>query len=303
VALSDVGDIVAHTTRNWVRVHSVEKAQDISSYGVETQHKLAVHPSNQWLVFSKTGIELARIGEKTWRSLFLGGQSTLHHELMEKMSTIDLDQHRRTMKTAVEQMISGMASRNPPPSEEEIAAARSQLEANMAEILGQFERSQSGQPSSPPQSNEAVMCIGFTHDGNYLWCGTQNGLRVFEWNEVLASDVDMPAPKFRQDLGISDQWGNVQGYIYAVVEEPDGTGLVFGGITGAIYRLDLRNWTAAELLTLPEPAAVCALALTPDGKFLGTISTPSLRNRDQNDHRAIWQIWSYDRLRAAPTPS
>jgi hypothetical protein len=166
----------------------------------------------------------------------------------------------------------------------------------------------------PPMGKESVTSVGFSRDGKWLWCGTTNGLRVYDWTTVTGTTgTDMPAARFRftppDEPPIKlTPYGDIDvpKFIRAIVEEPDAKGILFGGSNSRLYRLDLSTGATRELIRLPgETTSVEQLAISPDGKTLGVavhtvFLSPYFRNAGQ---RWAWQIWSYPGLRALPAGS
>lgn len=158
-----------------------------------------------------------------------------------------------------------------------------------------------------PMSREIVECAGFSRDGKWLWCGTNSGLRVYDWNAVTrTSGTDMPTPVFSftppNDPPIKVTpfaYLNAQKTIEAIVEENDGKGILFGGHSGRLYRLDLKTGKTRELIRLPgEMTTIRQIVMSADGKTIGlgvhTIFVANFRRPD--GRRWAWQIWSYPRL-------
>jgi hypothetical protein len=185
------------------------------------------------------------------------------------------------------------------------AADRSNQGADVEELIErmrrQFERTFEDQkdgllglhegstPVIPPQAVEQVGAAGFSRDGRWLWCGTSAGLRVYDWASVprdAGSELSNP------------HWTFSAGYTYAMAEEVDAAGRVFGGLSGTLYRLDLTTGQSRELLKLPGDVSIVALTMSADGQSLGisTQTRPNVEAR-HSDEKWGWQIWSYPRLR------
>lgn len=173
------------------------------------------------------------------------------------------------------------------------------LTAFFADLRGQVAEADLPQ-QVPPRGNETVMCLGLSRDGRWLWCGTDKGLRVYEWPAVLAAAGDgMPPPAWAHDAARENEFGVRYGLVYAAAGEPDGRGVVFGGYAGKVFRMDLATGDVWEVLSPPEDAAIVGLALSRDGRALGVVTRPWLvsRQRVPGDVRATWQVWAY------PVPS
>ena len=148
-----------------------------------------------------------------------------------------------------------------------------------------------GTPVSSTQAIGKVFAVGFSRDGRWLWCGTSEGLRVYDWASV---------PREAGSELIDPHWADFAANTYAVAEEVDSAGLVFGGISGTLYRLDLTTGQTRELLQLPGDVSIYLLTMSADGQSLGisTRNRPNVKAR-QKDKKWGWQIWSYPRLRDA----
>ena len=154
--------------------------------------------------------------------------------------------------------------------------------------------------SKEQRGPETCFCVGFDDAARWLWVGTEVGLRVYEWSAlttpkdgeqlIAVRTFDLPASR-RADGRVS-----TTGYVYAGVSEPNGTGVVFGGLTGELFRMDLANGEVRRLMALLEGGTICRLAISPDGTTLGVCS--SVRDRHGMTVRSTWEIWDYNRLLA-----
>jgi hypothetical protein len=166
----------------------------------------------------------------------------------------------------------------------------------------------------PPRGNEIVSVASFSRDGRWLWCGTDRGFRVYDWNHVpRESDAEMTAPTWVFDAGarplipVTPQailFGMRR--IYSVSEEHDGRGVVFAGDSGCVYRLDLKTGQTRQLIEFTgDNTQVHGLQMSTDGKTLGvatrTFSFSVLtRRKVMYGERWTWHIWSYPRLLESP---
>jgi hypothetical protein len=147
-------------------------------------------------------------------------------------------------------------------------------------------------------SQEAPMFVRFTNDGEWLCCGTDNGFRVYSWSAVVATDgEDMPEARWRHDMeGLVDRFPT--GYVFAIVPETSGSGVLFGGLIGQLFRMDLESGDVRCLLTLPEQASINQLVMSRDGEALGIVSCRHSLDPDHRycDRGTWWSIWSYPKL-------
>jgi hypothetical protein len=315
VALSPDGKLLAHASRKEIVVTQIDGRERLAAWATEaTPQDLSFHPSGDWLVASGNTFGLLAIREpEPWRELYVGGKSNLHlinsAIFQERMREIDLDEVEKKQKASLDATIARMlkaagASKQPVLSQQQIDAMKREMEKSLAEMTSRFREMKEGKSlPTPPQAREHVMCAGFSRDGQWLWCGTNVGLRVYEWSAVpRTAGADMPAPKWTFEL--PGATGVNQGkYVYAIAEERDAPAIVFGGITGRLYRLDLVTGESRELLNLDKDTWVLDLQISTDGMTLGISSrtVPSAGKRPNwKDERGVWSVWSYPRLKDAP---
>src|SRR5207248_4615973 len=113
----------------------------------------------------------------------------------------------------------------------------------LAEVRAKFENLKAGKIPPPRQANENVMCAGFTRDGKHLWCGTDLGLRVYDWAAVQAAPANdaMPKPIFSYSPISAKASGTSDSLVYAAVEVPGKNALLFGGYAEKICQMDLTS--------------------------------------------------------------
>lgn len=151
--------------------------------------------------------------------------------------------------------------------------------------------------TKPIAGNESVTCLAFSVDGQRLWCGTAYGLRGYDWSTVVSTIGDeMPQPRWRHDITeTSGEFGLPRGYIYAIVEKLGGKAVIFGGLNGSIYKMNLESGETAVLIQQPEESAILDIVLSVDQLALGVVSKTGLLGNPSKDD-AFWKIWSYAKL-------
>jgi WD40 repeat protein len=141
-------------------------------------------------------------------------------------------------------------------------------------------------------------CIGFSRDGRLFWCGTNVGLRIYEW-ESLANGTSRKA---RWLIKLHDQLPSFwQKQVTAIAEESDGSGIVFGTFAGNLARFDLHTGELFKLAAMPNGGCVETALFSVDGKALAVYSDHSTRNgpRSMPKHTRSWEILDYLKLRDA----
>ena len=168
-----------------------------------------------------------------------------------------------------------------------------------------------------PQPSEQPCRVLFSQNGRLLFCVTDKGLRIFDWEPLLASAEESPAPRFRLDLetpdfdasawkgaGIAEAWKKhdrlrQQKKIFALAEDPRRNLLLFGTGGGKIGAVDLETGSDRTLLTIPGEMMVSDMGLSTDGAVLYTKLRPaSVEVGLKNRSRLL--LWDYDRLTLRP---
>ena len=154
-------------------------------------------------------------------------------------------------------------------------------------------------PPPTRESVEAVRAFGFSRDGRWVWCGTDDGLRVFDRATLPLADGPMPAPRYRFDL--PPTLPPAPTAIHAIEEDPSADAVLFGGGGGRVYRMDLETGDVVRLLvTPPGGCGVVDLALSADRSALAVAShrqRQPTRTRPAAFVLAV-DLWDYQRLLA-----
>lgn len=137
------------------------------------------------------------------------------------------------------------------------------------------------------QSAERVSELMFSADGNYLFCATASGLRIYDWRKFLAEGEDLFWPEFSYDAS----------YTYALAEDFENKLLFFGGIEGKLRAMSLETGKVVDLMQMPDDLSIISLGLSRDQKSLGCMVRQGLRKFERRGPRDMWlQIWNYEWL-------
>jgi hypothetical protein len=231
-------------------------------------HRLAVHPSGEWVAGTTGNLSLASLSE-TPRvvQVHVGGS----RQIPEK--------HRAAI---IERLESSMDSRN-------AKATRQQLEEKLAAVWR----------SMPASSTEEPWAVGFSRNGCWIWCGTERGIRVYDWLSAVKEDhAEWMHPQWTVDVPKRVGEEGVL-TVCAVAEEPGGRGIAFGGDGGTVYRLDLETGEVrVVVVALPGIMRVDSLTFAVDGRYLGVVSTEAKVERRSLWPKTYWEVWDYSKLLA-----
>jgi len=142
-----------------------------------------------------------------------------------------------------------------------------------------------------------VFALRYTADGKFLICATSQGLLVFEAAEIAAAHDHLPRARFT--FGLQREFpGDFKGvigdpYIYSFAEDTQQARILFGGLQGPIYFLNLADGSSGELFRPPEDNRLWRMALTPDRSALICTTIPAIVKKIGHPKT---QIWNYEAL-------
>jgi hypothetical protein len=173
-----------------------------------------------------------------------------------------------------------------------------QLKDHLSPAQMEQYRQQSARHALPKE----VIRVGlFSPEGEWLFCGTDSGVRGLRWKDVLRCQELKPVPvqlSADAESVIADQGGG------AVVERKSVYGLAFdalrrrvlySGLEGKVSFLELNGHRAGNLLVLPGRVPLLQLALTPDRSALVATGCRIDVSSDK-ESPPHFQIWNYPAL-------
>lgn len=266
-------------------------------------------PDGLWFVAAGNDLHFARIGgEGPFVRRLIGGRhdTSFSTALLTQLSGGEdcgeiLMHMEAQIESTTEELVKMMGLDQQMLSGEEFEAMRGRLRQQMYEQLermkGELEARKSGKlPEYAQWGKERPFSIGFAGDGEWFWCATDKGVRVYDWQAVVAAGDEMPAAAMQFEPP-GDPERMPQTYIYSAVEAGDGA-LLFGGLTDVVYRMDLATGEVRELLVPPEGGAIRHLAMSLDGDSLGVVSSPGFpeTHGDPAKQSHVWEVWSYSAI-------
>jgi hypothetical protein len=149
------------------------------------------------------------------------------------------------------------------------------------------------------QGSGNIFRAKFSPDGSLFFCGASDGIRVFDWNDLLCASETTPDPKFALTPGPSaflqgPNEGHYVNYIYDVVFDDLTKRLLGCGIDGRIHYLGLNDGRSGVLLEPIEKCGVSRMELSSDRQFVCLMCTPHFGEKDRKFHRL--QVWNYPAL-------
>lgn len=149
------------------------------------------------------------------------------------------------------------------------------------------------------EKQEQVFDLGFSPDGKQLFVAS-DGIRVFDWEKILAAQDDTPPPEFFVNAPKVDENDlNAKPYAYSVRFDPRRNLLLSGCLAGTVQYLSPATGRSGTLLKVPGEVAITRLELTADGRALCCHCVSGLgrhRSKGNNERSDYLQIWNYPAL-------
>lgn len=232
---------------------------------VEDESAIAIHPSGEWIV-------------SAWRTL--------------RFRRIELTSNWQELPITVHVVRPDYGPR--------LADYVAEFETMFAEFKKDIPK---GMPEGVPEitaellgRNTRLACVGFSRDGNWLWCGGRNGVWVFRWCDIVEKGQAARAIWWHPTTPWLDLQ-NAMNEVRSIAEAADGQSIYFGTHKGDILQLDLASGTVRQVLHLAEEQ-VERLVTSIDGAAIGCITTGF---ENGTKFFMVAQIWALEAL-ARTTP-
>jgi WD40 repeat protein len=158
-----------------------------------------------------------------------------------------------------------------------------------------------GVESSGITGTELPFSMLCSPNGRWLFCGTERGLRVYDWSELSAAKETTPPPRYQVDgAPVTVERGSQsmleETRIRALAFDESANRLLFAGTDGVIRCLDLANGLHRTLLVLPGKTQVWEIGFSSNQRYLCcTIAPPVIEDMSHNGPPSL-QVWDYARL-------
>lgn len=311
VAMSDDGSRLAYCTPREVVVCELRNGRESRFSRPPVGRAMAFHPSGDWLVLAESELtfipltsgansfsraisnsEAAEKGAAAWQAMFRSVD-------VEKLESETRGHFERELHNMEKQFSSGKLKM----TEKEFTRFKNNYVRSMEQALeGQRELRKSiaenGELPRAFVAKESIISLGVSGDGRWLWCGTDKGLRVFDWSTAVMEPTEtMPDAVHAFEAAATSETGLPRGCIYTTAEQIGADAILFGGLSGALCRMDLQTGQVEQLLALPEQAALFQVVCSADGAAIGTVSSPGFPDvTGRGVDCAVWAIWSAEEL-------
>jgi hypothetical protein len=306
--MSPNGKLIAHGGKEELVVTDMSSNAQVFSCPAGRRGSFVFHPAQGWLASGGIALCLINMGDQAGvRRIYVGGKSQFHTKASEAarahLQSLDMEAAAEATRESTQKTIEALrkaASRvNPSADHEKLyESMRRGTEKRLEESRDARRAMDEGTWKPITISNEPVSCMGFSRDGRWLWCGTQQGLRVYDWSSVPRDDgADLMQATW--SFPLPDPPHPRSNYVFAVAEEADVPAIVFGGITGTLFRMNLLTGQTSQLLKISESGRIEGLHMSIDGRTLGIATNENFEasKRGVGNIKFTWQVWSYSHLR------
>lgn len=276
------------TNSNEVQLVDVETGAITRTLSTNAAVGAAIHPSGKYLLIDQqTNVQLVQLEDTVanLRLIYFGGKNALAAALSAKLSAkvahLDLAGYEQRLRQGMgksmakimnllarEEVAKGM------PISEELAREhmQKQMEEQIQSSVKAMQEAVSGRGLIAAQSAERVGMMRFSADGTLLFCSTDKGLRVYEWEGVRSGGEDVQRTKFQHQ----SMWTRSDGYqfpaqVYALDEDTRRNQLIFGGMDGVLRQMDLANGKVETLFEIPEKGGILELKVNADSSAVACL--------------------------------
>ncbi|HQR41696.1 MAG TPA: hypothetical protein PLX97_03405, partial [Gemmatales bacterium] len=211
-------------------------------------------------------------------------------------------EHTKSLDATVKMFEKFQQNRKDPGAEMNAEQFRQQLIDNMDKMVQEMKAKQqlAEEGTLPMHSNEQIMAMGYSAELGLLAVGTSHGLRVYEWQSIAQSQEEYPRPRWAVSVegpaSIVRETVTTNNYVNALAFDAERNWLLYGGLAGNIFMLDLNCGVSQPLLRLPGSLAVLGLSFTSDRKHLIVVTRPGPLSRALQNQLFELAIWDYQRI-------
>ncbi len=227
-------------------------------------------------------------------------------QIKASVANIDYEKVEQMIRKQHAQILRSLDPKHLPPGVNSIEEVKEQLEKGVAEQLKSM-REQNERLGTPEWQadqvwgSEAVYSMIFDKSGDRLCLGTQNGVRVYRWDEVVRAHDDMSRPIMAVDLGsksmkMDSHSTEKEQYVNALDYDAERDWVLFAGLEGLVRYLDLSSGRSGVLLEPPEDWPILQIELSIDRSALAVRYGPDFFSQKLDKRGIAVQFWNYRAL-------
>jgi WD40 repeat protein len=283
---------------------------------IKRASRAAIHPEGKKLLIVDDRSRLSVVDMATLnveQARFVGGRRTVsliekQHVVLIKAATdgIDYDEIEKAIREQHELLLSSLDPDQLPPrvaSKEEFREKLRQSAAQQLEAMRQ-QRARLGTPewqAEHASSAVPVLSLLFDSSGERLCIGTNAGVHVYRWNQIVEAEADWPPPLWLISLEsrfVTSRKVSVQQHpsVHTLAFDHDRDWLLFGSLDGRVGYLDLESGRSGVLVEPPGQWPIYNIALSRDLTALALSYQPEYLSTSANRPGPVVQFWNYPAL-------
>ncbi|HTL30709.1 MAG TPA: hypothetical protein VL282_15875 [Tepidisphaeraceae bacterium] len=276
---------LVQTTYEQTQFIEIPSGNLLRSFPTQAAMRAIVHPSGKWLLIDQQTdlLLIALESDAAPKTLYLGGKSRLAEMVIlharKRFAAVDLEKHEKTLRANMDkafaqvvEMMKRQGGKKGVPQMDDAAIAKltEDREKQIAQIMDGMRKAQAGEAFGKAQANERISTMAFSADGRSLFCGTNLGLRVYDWEAILAGGEDVLHPRIAYQPTQTEPDKSLSlSYVYALAEDMHRNRLAFGAADGLLRFLDLETGEITGFLEMPDRATIIQMIFSADGTALG----------------------------------
>jgi hypothetical protein len=139
---------------------------------------------------------------------------------------------------------------------------------------------------------EMPTSLAFSPDGHLLALAVHEGLRVYQWADVLRARESLPEPLFSassQLVRVNDSWHQ---HTYGVAMDASRGTVYFSSLEGCVRALNLASGRTTAVFEAPGAPPLVEIDISSDGACLAVVARPGLFSRARQPPAPLWQVWN-----------
>jgi WD40 repeat protein len=284
-----------------------------TTFSLKHASRAAVHPKDGILVVVDNRNRLSVVNTTTWqveRTIFAGGHrvASVQEEMMTAhvkaaTASIDYEKVEQKIREQHERLLSSLDPKLLPPGVASIEAFKEQLQKEMAKQIEAMRQHNTRLGTPEWQADQAagalpVLSLLFDDSGERLCIGSNRGVHVYNWNDVIAAKDRWPnsvhvvdlQPRLVKSRNVSI---NQDPSVLSIVYDADREWLVFGSQDGRVHFLELQSGISGVLLEPPGAWPILQIAISNDRSVLGLTYKPEPLSTSINRPGPVLQFWNY----------
>ena len=148
-------------------------------------------------------------------------------------------------------------------------------------------------PRDEGHSIERVSDFAVSADGTMLFCATHMGLRVYHWSDIASGESDIRRTKYAfQSIVKRDDGATYPAQMTAVAEDVERGRLLFGGVDGVLYSMNLADGQVTSFRQMPTGVSITGICISGDRAAVACICHEDTFQFSKQPRPPVVYIWN-----------